>query len=46
MKAIEDQIANKYKHGFVTDIDSDTLPPGLDHDVIRHISRIKKEPEF
>jgi len=46
MKAIEDQIANKYKHGFVTDIDSDTLPPGLDEDVIRHISRIKKEPQF
>jgi len=46
MKAIEDHVASKYKHGFVTDIDSDTLPPGLNEDVIRHISRIKNEPEF
>lgn len=46
MKAIQDHVDSKYKHGFVTDIDSDTLPPGLDEDVIRHISRIKNEPDF
>ena len=38
--------AKSYRHGFVTDIDSDTLPPGLDEDVVRFISRKKKEPEF
>jgi Fe-S cluster assembly protein SufB len=38
--------ARTYRHGFVTDIDSDTLPPGLDEDVVRFISRKKKEPEF
>jgi len=39
-------VAQKYRHGFVTDIESDTLPPGLDEDVIRLISRKKGEPEF
>src|SRR4029079_792178 len=32
--------------GFVTDIESDTVPPGLDEDVIRLISRKKSEPQF
>jgi len=35
-----------YKAGFVTDIESDTLPPGLNEDVIRHISNLKEEPEW
>jgi Fe-S cluster assembly protein SufB len=35
-----------YQHGFVTDIESDTVAPGLDEDVVRLISRKKKEPEF
>jgi Fe-S cluster assembly protein SufB len=35
-----------YKWGFVTDIESDTLPPGLDEDVIRIISARKEEPEW
>jgi Fe-S cluster assembly protein SufB len=39
-------VAQKYRHGFVTDIESDTLPPGLDEDVIRHVSRTKGEPAF
>ena len=30
-------VAQKYQHGFVTDIESDTVPPGLDEDVIRLI---------
>jgi len=37
---------NEYDAGFVTDIDSDTLPPGLNEDVIRHISAKKDEPEW
>ena len=39
-------VGRQYRHGFVTDIESDTLPPGLDEDVVRFISRKKKEPEF
>jgi Fe-S cluster assembly protein SufB len=44
--AIEQAIAGKYRHGFVTDIESDTVPPGLDEDVVRLISRKKDEPQF
>jgi Fe-S cluster assembly protein SufB len=36
----------EYKAGFVTDIEAESLPPGLNEDVIREISRIKGEPEF
>ncbi|MGQ3685546.1 MAG: Fe-S cluster assembly protein SufB [Candidatus Loosdrechtia sp.] len=43
---VEQLVARKYRHGFVTDIESDTVPPGLDESVIRHISRKKGEPEF
>ncbi len=39
-------VGRKYQHGFVTDIASDTLPPGLDEDVICAISRKKGEPDF
>ena len=35
-----------YQHGFVTDIESDTVAPGLDEDTIRFISRKKNEPQF
>ncbi len=43
---LEELVGQKYRHGFVTDIDSDTVPPGLDEDVIRMISRKKGEPGF
>lgn len=43
---LQDIVAQKYAHGFVTDIDSDSLPPGLNEDVIRLISQKKQEPEF
>jgi len=43
---VEDLVGRKYRHGFVTDIESDTVPPGLDEDVIRLISRKKAEPQF
>ncbi len=43
---IETLLGQKYRHGFVTDIESDTVPPGLDEDVIRLISRKKGEPDF
>ena len=45
-KDLETLVERPYEHGFVTDIDADTFPPGLDEDVIRRISRIKNEPQF
>ncbi len=35
-----------YRHGFVTEIESDSLPPGLDEGTVRAISLRKREPEF
>ncbi|MCT7982692.1 Fe-S cluster assembly protein SufB [Laspinema sp. A4] len=35
-----------YKYGFITDVESDTLPPGINEDVVRLISAKKEEPEF
>jgi Fe-S cluster assembly protein SufB len=43
---IDSLIAREYAAGFVTDIEQDTLPPGLDEDVIREISKRKNEPKF
>jgi Fe-S cluster assembly protein SufB len=43
---IESLVNRRYKHGFITDIASDSLPPGLDEDVVRAISLRKKEPQF
>ncbi len=43
---MQELVDRSYKHGFVTDIASETLPPGLDEDVIRTISAIKNEPEW
>jgi len=45
-KDLDAIVGQKYRHGFVTDIESDTVPPGLDEDVIRLISRKKSEPQF
>lgn len=39
-------VGETYKHGFTTDIESETLPPGLNEDVVRFISAKKNEPEF
>ncbi len=36
----------EYKHGFYTDVEADSLLPGLNEDVIVHISTVKKEPEW
>ncbi len=43
---VEALLAQKYRHGFVTDIESDSLPPGLDEDVVAAISKKKHEPQF
>jgi Fe-S cluster assembly protein SufB len=39
-------VGRGYQHGFVTEIESDTVAPGLDEDVVRLISRKKREPQF
>jgi Fe-S cluster assembly protein SufB len=36
----------KYKYGFVTDIEADEAPPGLDEDTVRFISMKKNEPQW
>ncbi|HEX7381424.1 MAG TPA: Fe-S cluster assembly protein SufB [Nevskiaceae bacterium] len=38
--------SREYKEGFVTDIEQETVPPGLSEDTIRFISHIKGEPEW
>jgi Fe-S cluster assembly protein SufB len=43
---LEALVKREYSAGFVTELDADTLPPGLNEDVIRHISRRKEEPEW
>lgn len=43
---IDQLVKREYKEGFSTDIESDTIPPGLDEDVVRTISAKKNEPEF
>ncbi len=43
---VEQIVHKEYEHGFVTEVESDTVPPGLNEDVIRHISTKKNEPEF
>ncbi|MBT3013446.1 MAG: Fe-S cluster assembly protein SufB [Candidatus Thiodiazotropha sp. (ex Lucina aurantia)] len=44
--SVESLISTGYAEGFVTRIESDTLPPGLDESVIRVISSRKDEPEW
>ncbi|MCH2097793.1 MAG: Fe-S cluster assembly protein SufB [Pseudomonadales bacterium] len=43
---IDQMVQREYEAGFVTDIESETLPPGLDEDTIRFISGKKNEPEW
>ena len=51
MEETQDQILTEvtrgdYKYGFVTDIETETIPKGLNEDVVRLISAKKNEPEF
>jgi Fe-S cluster assembly protein SufB len=43
---LDELLARGYQHGFVTDIESDTVAPGLDADTVKFISRKKGEPQF
>ena len=44
--SVDHFVQQKYRHGFVTDIESETVPPGLNEDVVRWISARKGEPEW
>jgi len=51
MNDSQDHILNEvtgseYKYGFITDIETDTIPKGLNEDIIRIISAKKNEPDF
>ena len=43
---INEQIKKEYEYGFVTDNESEPLPPGLDENIIRTISAKKEEPDW
>lgn len=43
---MEELVQKEYEHGFFTDIETDTVAPGLNEDVIRLISHKKNEPEW
>jgi Fe-S cluster assembly protein SufB len=45
-REVEQLVQREYEHGFVTDIESDTVPPGLNEDTIRFISAKKAEPDW
>ena len=45
-KTIEEFTSQDYQYGFVTDIEQDTIAPGLDENVVRFISHKKDEPEW
>ncbi len=45
-QSVRDIASREYSAGFVTDIEADTIAPGLDEGVVRLISKKKNEPEF
>lgn len=45
-QTIKDFTSQEYKEGFVTDVEQDFIPKGLNEDVVRMISRLKEEPEW
>jgi Fe-S cluster assembly protein SufB len=44
--SIDSLVNREYQYGFVTDVEADTIPPGLNEDVIRLISAKKDEPSW
>ena len=44
--AVDERLGQEYAAGFVTDIESETLPPGLDESTVRFISAKKSEPAW
>jgi Fe-S cluster assembly protein SufB len=45
-KILSEVTKSEYKYGFVTDIETETFPKGLNEKIIRKISSVKKEPDF
>ncbi|HLF56232.1 MAG TPA: Fe-S cluster assembly protein SufB, partial [Thermoanaerobaculia bacterium] len=45
-QSIERLATREYQFGFVTDIEQDSFPPGLDEQVVRRLSTLKGEPEW
>ncbi|MCL4145948.1 UNVERIFIED_CONTAM: hypothetical protein GTU68_017256, partial [Idotea baltica] len=45
-ETIENFANKEYEHGFFTDVEVDSLEPGLNEETVRAISKIKEEPEF
>lgn len=45
-KELKELTKQQYKYGFTTDVESESLPPGLSEDTVRWISAKKGEPEF
>lgn len=43
---LEELASREYEHGFVTNIEMDILPPGLDENTVRFLSAKKNEPEW
>jgi len=43
---LQENLNKKYDAGFTTNVESVTLPPGLDEDIVTQISKIKKEPKW
>ena len=43
---VEEIVSQPYKYGFITEIETDKIPKGLNEDVIRLISKKKNEPDF
>ena len=43
---LQEKLKKKYDAGFTTNVESVTLPPGLDESTIKQISKIKKEPKW
>jgi Fe-S cluster assembly protein SufB len=46
MSTAENLVSQEYKYGFVTDIESDTIPRGLSEETVRLIAEKKNEPEW
>src|SRR6186997_3269982 len=43
---IQELVSTEYKYGFTSNIETETIPPGLNEDVVRLISAKKNEPDF
>src|SRR5215471_12835792 len=46
LSTIEQTVLNDYKYGFVTEIETESAPKGLNEDIVRFISAKKNEPQW